>query len=55
MESIEKVYLAMSRAENPYKIADIAEMAGIERKEAEKAIKKLAAEGKVFSPARKLS
>jgi hypothetical protein len=52
MEIIEKVFSFMNKAGKPLRTGEVAEIAGIEKKDAEKAIKLLNAEGKVFSPAR---
>ena len=52
MEIKEKVYKAMSETGKPLRAGEIAELSGIEKKEVEKAIKQLNAEGKVFSPTR---
>lgn len=52
METKEKVISALSKAAKPLRAGEIAELAGIEKKDAEKAIKVLNTEGKVFSPTR---
>ena len=52
MEITDKVYAAMQKANKPMKTGEVAEITGIEKKDAEKAIKTLSKEGKVFSPER---
>jgi len=52
MENREKVLNTMLSSAKPLKTGEIAELAGIDKKEAEKAIKQLSTEGKVFSPVR---
>ena len=52
MEIKDKVFNAMFKAGKPLKTGEVAELAGVEKKDAEKAIKLLNADGKVFSPAR---
>lgn len=52
MEIKEKVFTALRKADKPMRTGELAEMAGIDRKDAEKAIKQLNAEGKIFSPVR---
>ena len=52
MESIEKVYQAMQKAGKSLRTGDVAELTQLDKKDVEKAIKKLSAEGKVFSPVR---
>jgi hypothetical protein len=52
MEIKEKVFNALSKAAKPLRTGEIAELAGIEKKDAEKAIKVLSTEGKIFSPTR---
>ena len=52
MENKEKVFTALSKAAKPLRTGEIAELAGVEKKDAEKAIKALNTEGKVFSPTR---
>lgn len=52
MEIIDQVYALMLKANKPLRVAEIAEMSGIDRKEVDKAIKQLNKEGKVFSPVR---
>jgi Mn-dependent DtxR family transcriptional regulator len=48
----EKVLEAMKNAGKPLKTGEIAEITGLDKKEVEKAIKKLKKEGKVESPKR---
>ena len=50
--SIEKVLAAMQIAGKPMKAGEIAEVASIDRKEVEKAMKVLKAEEKIVSPKR---
>lgn len=50
--SVEKVLAAMQSAGKPMRAGEIAEAAGIEKKEADKAMKILKAEGKIVSPKR---
>jgi hypothetical protein len=52
MEAKEKVYNAMKTAGNELKTGEIAELAGLDKKEAEKAVKILASESRIFSPRR---
>jgi hypothetical protein len=52
MEIKEKVLSAMSKAAKPLRTGEVAELAGVEKKDVEKAIKQLNTEGKVFSPTR---
>jgi hypothetical protein len=52
MEIKDKVFGAMSKAGKPLRTGEVAELAGVEKKDAEKAIKQLNTEGKVFSPVR---
>jgi endonuclease V-like protein UPF0215 family len=52
MEIKDKVYNVLHKAGKPLKTGEAAELAGVEKKDAEKAIKVLTVEGKVFSPAR---
>ena len=48
--SAEKVLEAMKLAGKPLKATEIAEAAGIDKKEVDKAMKTLKAEGKIVSP-----
>jgi Mn-dependent DtxR family transcriptional regulator len=52
MDANEKVIQTLKSAGKPMKNGEIAEAAGVEKKEVEKAIKKLVAEGKLHSPQR---
>ncbi len=48
--STEKVLQTLKKAGKPLKSAEIAELAGIDKKEVDKAIKSLKAENKITSP-----
>jgi len=48
--SAEKVLQALKKANKPLKSAEIAELAGIDKKDVDKALKVLKAEEKVISP-----
>ncbi len=48
----QKVLEAMKKAGKPLKTGEIAEITGLDKKEVEKAIKKLKKEGKIESPKR---
>jgi predicted transcriptional regulator len=52
MDANEIVLKTLKDAGSPMKAGDIAQKAGIEKKEVDKAIKKLAAENKIESPQR---
>ena len=52
MSNEEVVLEIMKKAGKPLKSAEIAEMAGIPKKEVDKIIKKLKKEGKIISPKR---
>ena len=52
METKEVVFKAIVDAGKPLKGGEIAETTGIDKKEIDKAIKKLVAEGKINSPVR---
>ncbi len=53
MSSVEeKVLKALEQAGKPLRPGEIAELAGLDKKEVDKAIKKLKKEGKVTSPKR---
>lgn len=52
MEIKDKVLSAMTRAAKPLKAGEVAELAGVDKKDAEKAIKSLVKEEKLFSPVR---
>lgn len=48
--SVEKVLAVMTAAGKPVKAGEIAELAGLDKKEVDKAIKMLKAEEKITSP-----
>jgi len=52
METKEKVIKTMQEAGKPMKAAEIAEVSGVDKKEVDKVVKLLVAEGKVHSPKR---
>ncbi len=52
MDANEKVIQTLKLAGKPMKAGEIADAAGIDKKEVDKAIKKLVAEGKLHSPQR---
>ena len=52
METKELVFKAIENAGKPVKCGEISEVTGIEKKEIDKVIKKLIAEGKIDSPIR---
>ncbi|MCX6220284.1 MAG: MarR family transcriptional regulator [Bacteroidia bacterium] len=52
MESKEAIIKAMEKAGKPMKGGEIADASGVDKKEVDKVIKKLVAEGKVDSPMR---
>ena len=52
METKEIVFKALENSDKPLKGGEIAEVTGIDKKEIDKAIKKLVAEGKISSPVR---
>ncbi len=52
MEAKEAIIKAMEKAGKPLKGGEIAEASGVDKKEVDKLIKKLVAEGKVDSPIR---
>lgn len=52
MEVKEKIIQAFENAGKPMRPGEVAEMAGIEKKDAEKAIKKMKDEGVLYSPKR---
>ncbi|WP_026893645.1 hypothetical protein [Clostridiisalibacter paucivorans] len=52
MDNLDKVLNTLKDAGEPLKSKDIAEKSGIEKKEIDKAIKKLKKEEKIFSPKR---
>lgn len=50
MENTEKVLNAMTKAGEPLNAGKIVELTGLERKEVDKAMKKLKTEGAIVSP-----
>ena len=52
MEAKEKVLAIMKQAGEPLNAGKIAELSGLDRKEVDKAIKELKAEGAIVSPVR---
>ena len=48
--SVEKVLAVMTASGKPLKAGEIAELSGVDKKEVDKAIKKLKAEEKITSP-----
>lgn len=52
MSTNEMVLKALAGAKEPLKAGDIAEVAGIDKKEVDKAIKALKKEGKIVTPKR---
>ena len=50
MEPVELVLKTMKEASAPLKAGEISEMSGLDKKEVDKAMKKLKAEGKIVSP-----
>ena len=52
MEAKEKVLATMKQAGEPLNAGKIAELSGLDRKEVDKAIKELKAEGAIVSPVR---
>lgn len=52
MDTKDNVLQTMQKAAKALKTGEVAELAGVEKKDAEKAIKQLSTEGKVFSPVR---
>lgn len=52
MDSSEKIIKTLSSAGKPMKAGEIAEAAGVDKKEVDKTIKKLVTEGKLHSPQR---
>lgn len=52
METTEKIIKAFESAGKPLRPGEVAEMAGLEKKVAEKAIKKLKDQGVLYSPKR---
>ncbi|ASJ11978.1 HTH domain-containing protein [Thermococcus thioreducens] len=52
MAEVELVFKVLKEAGKPLKSKEIAELAGIDKKEVDKAIKALKKEGKIISPKR---
>ena len=52
MEATDKVIQTLKNAGKPMKAGEIAEASGVDKKEVEKAIKKLVADSKLHSPMR---
>ncbi len=52
MDTLNKVYETLKNTEKPLKSGEIAELTGLDKKEVDKAIKKLKVEEKIFSPKR---
>jgi predicted Zn-ribbon and HTH transcriptional regulator len=52
MEIKEKVFSALNKAGKPLRTGEVAELAQVDKKDAEKAIKQLNTEGRIFSPMR---
>ena len=52
MENVDKVLEAMKKSQSPLRSGDIATLAGIDKKEVEKAMKILKDENKIVSPKR---
>jgi Mn-dependent DtxR family transcriptional regulator len=52
METREKIIKAFEEAGKPMRPGEVAEMAGVEKKDAEKAIKTLKDQGVLYSPKR---
>ncbi|WP_457751514.1 MarR family transcriptional regulator [Thermococcus sp.] len=52
MSKVELVFKVLKEAEKPLKSKEIAELAGLDKKEVDKAIKILKKEGKITSPKR---
>jgi biotin operon repressor len=50
MENIDKILETIQKAGKPVSAGQIVELSGIERKEVDKAMKKLKTEGKISSP-----
>jgi len=50
MENIEKVFATIQKAGKPVSAGQIVELSGIDRKEVDKAMKKLKTDGKISSP-----
>ncbi len=52
MDTVELVFKTFAEAGKPLKSGEVAEMAGLDKKEVDKAIKKLKSEEKIVSPKR---
>jgi len=52
MDTLDKVYKTLKSIDKPLKSGEIAQMSGLDKKEVDKAIKKLKVEEKIFSPKR---
>ena len=52
MDPKDAVYQTLEKSGKPMKGGEIAEVSGVDKKEVDKAIKKLVAEGKINSPIR---
>lgn len=52
MDILEKVLNTLKESEEPMKAGEIAEKSGVDKKEVDKAIKKLRSEEKIVSPKR---
>jgi hypothetical protein len=52
MENNQKIIETFKNAGKPLKAGEVAELSGIEKKDVEKLIKKLTAEGQLYSPVR---
>jgi transcription initiation factor TFIIIB Brf1 subunit/transcription initiation factor TFIIB len=50
METAEKVFTTIQKAGKPVSAGQIVELSGLDRKEVDKAMKKLKTEGKITSP-----
>jgi len=50
METQEKIMDALKKAGKPMRPGEIADLAGLDKKEVEKEIKKLKTSGKIYSP-----
>ena len=52
MDNIEKVFDTLNSTDKPLKSGEIAELSGIDKKEVDKALKKLKVEERIISPKR---
>lgn len=52
MDTLDKVFETLKSTDKPLKSGEIAELSGVDKKEVDKAIKKLKVEEKIFSPKR---